>query len=249
MRVRPSALSALVIALMLALGGCGQAATATLHQVHDFTAYGGQAPSKPQATSTGPDAQALWDKHVAAYTGCKSTHMVGTITSNKEVSQINVAGACDGSNGKLQMTMGLQVVEVISVGGTYYIKANTAFWKASGASQAAIDTIGSRYLSTTDARFAQMTTKGMLDALRTDVTTGPQDVTVEETTLGGQAAYKLVRGARTSPTSMSVWVTIKTATLLRVSYEGAASGADLTFSEWDAVTPFVAPPASQVIKG
>ena len=36
---------------------------------------------------------------------------------------------------------------------------------------------------------------------------------------------------------------------LRISFEGGGSGADLTFSEWDAVAPFVAPPASQVIKG
>ncbi len=249
MRVRLSALSALAIVLMLALGGCGQATTAMLHQVHDFSAYGGQAPGTPKATSTGPDAQALWDKHLTAYDSCKSTHMVGTVTANNEVSQINVAGTCDGSNGKLQLTTGLQVLEIIVVAGTFYAKANAAFWKASGQPQATIEAIGSRYMSTADPKLAALTTKGILGALKSDIAASGKDVTVEETTMGGQAAYKLVHGARTSATPVSVWVTVKATTILRISFEGGGSGADLTFSEWDAVAPFVAPPASQVIKG
>lgn len=246
MRVRRLVVSAMALALGLSLAGCGQDTTATLHTVHDLSAYGGKAPATPKA-SAGPDAKKLWDKQLDVYTTCKSVRIVGTITSAKEAATVNAAGACDGSNDKVQLDIGPQSLEVITISGTHYVKANAAFWKTAGASQATINAIGSKYVASKDSSFDETTTKGLLAELKRDSTAGADDLTVEETTLAGQAAYKLVRGARTSASSVTVWASVTTNTLLKVKVEMPTSGAEVTFSEWGSVTPFTAPPASQVI--
>jgi outer membrane lipoprotein-sorting protein len=77
---------------------------------------------------------------------------------------------------------------------------------------------------------------------------GSTDVSVESTTQGGQAAYKLVRGARTSASSVTVWTTVKDAVPLRVKIDDPSGALDITFSDWITVAPFTAPPPAQVVK-
>jgi hypothetical protein len=173
----------------------------------------------------------------------------GTIPSGARTGTVNLAGTCDGSNARTQTTTEGESFEVITISGTYYVKANTAFWLATGASNAQINAIGSRYLATTDPRMGVYTVVRMVDDLKASgLATGGTDLSVESTTQGGQAAYKLVRGARTSASSVTVWTTVKDAVPLRVKVEDPSGSLDITFSDWNAVSPFTAPPPAQVVK-
>ncbi len=249
MRLCRLAATAVVLALV-GLTGCGKESVATLTRVHDFTAYGGKAPASTRPTDGKPVPADLWAKFLTSFTTCTSVRVDGAAPTNStSTATLNLAGTCDGSNGRLQMAMEAQSLEVITVAGTYYVKANTAFWRASGASSATINAIGSRYLATTDPKiggytvatlFAQIKAAGALG--------GTTDLTVEAVTQGGQAAYKLVRGARTSASSVTVWVTVRDAVPLRVKIDDPAGAMDLTFSDWNVVAPFTAPPAAQVVK-
>ena len=241
------AVTAVALALV-GLSGCGQESAATLTRVHDFTAYGGKAPATAKA-SGGPVATDIWAKTLATFTTCKSVRIDGTVPAGTRTATVALAGTCDGTNARTQMTTEAESLEVITVSGTYYVKANTAFWRASGASTATINAIGSRYLATTDAAMGTYTVARMVsDLTSAGLATGSTDVSVESTTLSGQAVYKLVRGARTSASSVTVWATVKDAVPLRVKIEDPSGGLDITFSDWNAVAPFTAPPPAQVVK-
>jgi hypothetical protein len=210
MRTRLFAVTAAVLALG-ALSGCGPESAATLTQVHDFTVYGGKAPASAKPSS-GPVASDIWARTLTTFAGCKSVRIDGSVPSGTRTGTVNIAGTCDGSNARAQTTTESESFEVISVAGTYYVKANAAFWRATG-----LDTAGT-------------------------------DVTVETTTEAGQAAYKLVSGARTSASSVTLWTTVKDAIPLRVRVERPSGAIDVTFSDWNAVAPFTAPPPAQVVK-
>lgn len=247
MRFPRLAVTAVALAFV-GLTGCGQESAATLTRVHDFTAYGGKAPASAKP-SNGPVAAEIWAKTLAAFATCKSVRIDGTVPSGTRTGTVNLAGTCDGSNARAQTTTEAESFEVISISGTYYVKANTAFWLATGASSAQINAIGSRYLATTDARMGEYTVAKLVADLKSSgLAEGSTDLSVESTTQGGQAAYKLVRGARTSATSVTVWTTVKDAVPLRVKIDGPSGSLDVTFSDWNAVAPFTAPPPAQVVK-
>lgn len=249
MRFRRLAVTAVALALV-GLTSCGQESAATLTRVHDFTAYGGKAPASAKPSDGSPVAADIWAKLLMAFTTCTSVRVDGTAPADgTKTATMNLAGTCDGSNGRLQMTVEAQSLEVITVSGTYYVKANTAFWRASGASNATINAIGSRYLATTDPKMGGYTVASIFAQLKTaGLAGGSTDLTVESTTQGGQAAYKLVRGARTSASSVTVWVTVRDAIPLRVTIDDPSGAMDLTFSDWGAVAPFTAPPPAQTVK-
>jgi outer membrane lipoprotein-sorting protein len=247
MRFPRLAVTAVALALV-GLTGCGQQSAATLTRVHDFTAYGGKAPASAKP-SNGVDAADIWAKTLATFTSCKSVRIDGTVPSGTRTGTVNLAGACDGSNARAQTTTEGESFEVITISGTYYVKANTAFWLATGASNAQINAIGSRYLATTDPRMGDYTVAKLVDGLKASgLVAASTDLSVESTTQGGQAAYKLVRGARTSASSVTVWTTVKDAVPLRVKVEDPSGSLDITFSDWNAVSPFTAPPPAQVVK-
>lgn len=247
MRFRRLAVTAVALGLV-GLTGCGQESAATLTRVHDFTAYGGKAPATAKPSS-GPVAAGIWAKTLATFTTCKSVRIDGTVPADKRTATVTLAGTCDGTNARTQMTTEAESLEVITVSGTYYVKANTAFWRASGASNATINAIGSRYLATTDAEMGMYTVARMVaDLTSAGLTAESIDVSVELTTQGGQAAYKLVRGARTSASSVTVWTTLQDAVPLRVKVDDPSGALDITFSDWNTVAPFTAPPPAQVVK-
>mgnify|MGYP001179299017 FL=1 len=247
MRTRLFAVTAAVLALG-ALSGCGPESAATLTQVHDFTVYGGKAPASAKPSS-GPVASDIWARTLTTFAGCKSVRIDGSVPSGTRTGTVNIAGTCDGSNARAQTTTESESFEVISVAGTYYVKANAAFWRATGATNAEINAIGSRYMATTDVQMGRFTVARMVEDLKAaGLDTAGTDVTVETTTEAGQAAYKLVSGARTSASSVTLWTTVKDAIPLRVRVERPSGAIDVTFSDWNAVAPFTAPPPAQVVK-
>ena len=239
--------SMLGCALALSLAACSQQTTASLYRVHDDPALRAHTQATAQATSKDPTVGQLWSSFQTSLAAAKSMRIAGTLHIDKKAATVDLSGTCDGSNGRYTITMDNQSLEVTSVSGTYYVKANAAFWKASGMTPAQINQIGSRYLATTDATMGQFNVSSIVGSLKTTqpITEG-MGVIAEKSSLTGRPVYLF--SVSTKDGRLTIWVTDTAYTLLKVRFEALAGTDELTFSEWNSPVSYKAPPPSQIIK-
>jgi len=236
-----------VLALALSLAACSQQTTASMFRVHDDPASRAHTQATAQTTSKDPTVGQLWGSFQTSLASAKSMRVAGTMHIDKKLATVDLSGTCDGSSGRSTITMDNQSLEVTTVSGTYYVKANAAFWKASGMTPAQINQIGSRYLATTDATMGQFNVSSIVGSLKTTqpITEG-MGVIAEKSSLTGRPVYLF--SVSTKDGRLTIWVTDTAYTLLKVRFEALAGTDELTFSEWNSPVSYKAPPPSQIIK-
>jgi len=239
--------SMLGCALALSLAACSQQTTASLYRVHDDPALRAHTQATAQTTSKEPTVGQLWSSFQTSLAAAKTMRIAGTSHVNKKAATVDLSGTCDGSNGRYTITMDNQSLEVTSVSGTYYVKANTAFWKASGMTPAQIIQLGSRYLATTDATMGQLSVSSIVGSLKTTqpITDG-MGVIAEKSSLTGRPVYLF--SVSTKEGRMTIWVTDTAYTLLKVRFESPDGTDEFTFSEWNSPVSYQAPPPAQILK-
>ncbi len=247
MRTPRFVVSMLGCALALSLAACSQQTTASLYRVHDDPALRAHTQATAQTTSKDPTVGQLWSSFQTSLASAKSMRIAGTMHIDKKLATVDLSGTCDGSSGRSTITMDNQSLEVTTVSGTYYVKANAAFWKASGMTPAQINQIGSRYLATTDATMGQFNVSSIVGSLKTTqpITDG-MGVIAEKSSLTGRPVYLF--SVSTKDGRMTIWVTDTAYTLLKVRFEALEGTDELTFSEWNSPVSFQAPPPAQIIK-
>ena len=230
----------LALGLALSVSGCSLASKA----VSAATA----AASSVAAQADVPAAQDLWNSVKASMAAANSGHVKGTGTSGSSTVTIDIAGTRDGTNSKMVRTLEGASGQVLTVGATQYVQGNAEFWKQAGVSDAVIATVGTKYVKTATSKDNGAISIG--DALDSMATASFSlvdmlNLKVEKTEVNGTAEY-YVSERIPSTDQFTMWVSADgAANLLRLRTAGT-SPVDLTFSEWNAVAPFTAPPADQV---
>lgn len=239
--------SMLGCALALSLAACSQQTTASLYRVHDDPALRAHTQATAQTTSKDPTVGQLWSSFQTSLAAAKSMRIAGTLHIDKKAATVDLSGTCDGSNGRSAITMDNQNLEVTTVSGTYYVKANGAYWRAHGMAPAQIIEIGSRYLATTDATMGQFNVRSILGSLKTtEPITDGMGVIAEKSSLTGRPVYLF--SVRTRDGRMTIWVTDTAYTLLKLRFESPDGTDELTFSEWNSPVSYQAPPPAQILK-
>jgi hypothetical protein len=193
-----------------------------------------------------PSAKVLYDqmrKNVAAAT---SVRIKGQVTTGGKKITIDIAGDRDGKNTRAVVNDGTGEVELLTTGGSTYIKADNAYW-TKNASAAAAKIAAGKYVKIPSASgTGDLKVGSLLDGAFTDLPLSGALQKVESTDVDGTPAYLLAD--RLKPQSGQMYVTADgNANLLRiVSAKGNAGTLD--FSEWNAVPPVSPPPAGQLVK-
>lgn len=233
--------------LALSLAGCGAAPTATLFRAHDDPALRAHVPVTTQGPPIIPTTGQLWSSFQLSLASVKTLHVAGTIHIEDKEATVDLSGRSDNSNGRSTITMGLQSLEVTTVAGTYYVKANTVYWQAAGLKPEQISAIGSRYLASTDPALGQFNVGAIVGSMKTkQMISDDMGVLAEKTTLNGHPVYLF--SVSTDGGRMTIWVTDTGYTLLKVRFESPEGTDELVFSDWNVPVAYTAPPAAQVIR-
>jgi hypothetical protein len=227
-------------AVALSLSGCVTVNTTD-------KAKTGSAPSVTSAAKEVPTAKVLYDQMRKSVAAAKSVRMKGVINESGKKLTIDLAGDSDGKNTRAKVNDGNGALELLSVGGNIYIKADSAYWTKNGSSAIAKVAAG-KYVKVPAA-------SGMMDDLKvTTLLAGlfkelPLSVVtqkVEQTDVNGVPAYMLADKLSSQEGQIYVSADGK-AQLLRIVSAKKNTGT-LDFTDWDAVPPMSAPPASQLVK-
>jgi len=241
---------ALAAAAVLALSACSSSSpTATTSPAK---AASGSSSSTAGPKTTSSSASELFDQLRKSGAAAKSVRIKGSITNgsitNKAVKvKVDIAGDRAGKNMQAIVNDGTGDVEILTVGGQTYLKADTAYWTKNGSAAVAKLAAG-KYIKVPAGSAAGMgglTVGTLLDQIfAQDISTaGKLNATVKKTQIDGVAAYLMT----TKLDGTKIYVAADgTAHLLRV--EGTKSAQTrLDFSEWNAVTPPSPPPADQLV--
>jgi hypothetical protein len=232
MRTPRLVVSLLGCALALSLAACGYQQTAALYRAHDDPALRAHVQGTSQATVADPTVGQLWDAFQTSLASVTSVRVAGTVLDGTKVATVDASGMRDRSCSKTTLTVDNQTIEISVVAGTAYVKANSAWWKSSGATTAQITAIGSRYVATTDPTMTQWGVGAILDSFKTTETiTDGMRLIAQKTTLIGRPVYLF--SVSTKEGRMTIWVTDTAYTLLKVRLEGTTGTEELNFSEWN----------------
>jgi hypothetical protein len=238
-RQRASCL-ALAVAVALGLSACSSSTTAKAKAV-----------GSPTAGVTGNSATALFQQLRASSAAAKSVQVRGAIsngataTGKSVTAQIDIAGDPAGKNSRAIINDGTGVVELLTVGGKTYRKADTAWW-TKNYSAAAAKRLAGKYtlLSAGSAAAAGIPTVAkLLDQIYASAS-GNLNTTVVKTSVKGTPAYLVTTKANDTKIYVS---TDGAARLLRVEGSGGQLSA-WDFTDWNAVPPLRAPVAGQLNK-
>ena len=247
MRVPRLVVSMLGCALALSLSACGYQQTAVFYRMHDDPVLRAHVQGTAKGAVSDPTIGQLWSSFQSSLGTAKTMRITGTLVVDKKSTTVDLSGTCDGSNGRATATMDNESVEVTAVSGTYYVKANAAYWRAVGMPQATIVAIGTRYVATKDASLGTSSVGAVVGSLKTSqAVTDGMGVIAEKTTLTGRPVYLF--SVSTNEGRMTIWVTDTAYTLLRVRLESPGGTEELTFSEWNNPVSYTAPPEAQVIR-
>ncbi len=245
-------------AAALSLVGCSTTDTstkassvssATSTSAATATPSAGPAPSTTAAPPVKevPSGEALYAQMRKSVAAATSVRIKGAMTNNGAKLTIDVAGDRDGKNSRALVNDGTGRAELLSAGGDDYVKADAAYWTKNGAAAFARVAAGKYVKVPAGSGVADAVKIGtLLDGVFTDLPRAGALRRVQETKLGGAAAYLLTDLAGTRDGKIYVSADGK-ANLLRIENTKGNPGV-LGFTTWNAVPPFRAPPASQQIK-
>lgn len=240
---------ALALGIALSVSGCGVGSQAVSPSTSAASSTA-SPPALPSAQSDLPTAQDLWTAVKASLAAATSAHVKGNGTSGSSVLTIDIAGTRDGTNSKMIRTLGGAKGQVLTVGDSQYVQGNAAFWNLAGMPSDTISRVGEKYVKTATSKDNGAVSVGeALDSVATASFTGIDmlNLKVEKSNVAGSAAY-LVSERIPSPEQFTMWVSADSARhLLRLRTAGT-SPVDLSFTEWNAVAPFTAPPSTQIVK-
>jgi hypothetical protein len=227
--------SYLVLALVVAsLGACAS------------PAISGIATSGPTASAP-PSIAVVQQLMRASGASATSVHVKGDYTDKGQALQLDVAGDRAGRTMRLLVDFGAGPIEILKVGGDFYLKADKAFWtRLEGSAATAVQAAG-RYVSVPAGSAAGMgdfTVSTLLAQVFTqDVPAADKlSATVQATQVDGVPAYAMTTSIRGDA---KIYVSADgRARLLRT--ESTKNGT-LDFSDWDAVAPLAPPLPDQVV--
>jgi hypothetical protein len=204
------------------------------------------------ATSTGTTAStapALFEQLQKSGAAARSVRIKGSVTNgataaSKAVTvQIEIAGDLAGKNNTAMINDGTGVMELLTVAGKTYLKADTAYWTKNGSAAIAKVAAG-KYIvvpSTSAAAMSDSTAGKLLSQIYASAA-GQLSTKVVKTEVNGVPAYLLT--TKTNDTKLYVSADGQ-ARLLRVEgSKGELQAWD--FTQWNAVPAVSAPTAAQV---
>lgn len=237
--MRRSIVSAVVVLAALSLAGCTSVPLAGQ--------LAAQSSLSAAAEPAHASARTLWASTLQTLAAATSARVKGTVVTSSLNEDLEIAGTRDGTNSWTRFTANGALVEVIMLPDAHYTRGNAAFWKTGGLSDEKISMIGTKYVKVATNKAAGTKSIGDEIDVVTKAAGAATDIapfTVESTTLNGTSAYLLSRSLII--TDQKIWLAADAGhDLLRFQQTGTNS-IDLTFSEWDAVAAWTAPPADLV---
>ena len=193
----------------------------------------------------GPSATEVYQQMRTSAVAAKSVHIKGSFIDNGKKLQIDVAGDRTGTNSRAIVNDGTDTLEILSVNGSYYFKADAAFWTKNGGAAVAKLT-ADKYVKVPAASATDMgnlkigTLLGKI--LATDMS-AVQNLTtnVQKTAVGGVPAYLMTDKIGSDGAKIYVSADGK-ARLLRLQ----GPKASMDFTQWDSVPPLSPPRADQI---
>ena len=238
--------SYLSVAVVLAVGlsACSSSTPASTPKASTTS-----TPSAASTGTTGNSAPALFEQLQKSGAAAHSVRIKGTVTNgataaNKAVTvQIEIAGDLAGKNNTALINDGTGVMELLTVGGKTYLKADTAYWTKNGSAAIAKVAAG-KYIVVPPTSAAAMndSTAGKLLSQIYASAAGQLSTKVVKTEINGIPTYLLT--TKNNDTKLYVSADGQ-ARLLRVQgSKGELQAWD--FTQWNAVPAVSAPTPSQV---
>ena len=201
-----------------------------------------------RVATSGPSAAEVYQQIRTSAAVAKSVHMKGSFTESGKKLQIDAAGDRAGTNTRVIVNDGTGVLEILTVNGDYYLKADAAFWTKNGSSEAA-KVAADKYVKVPASLAASMSDLKMgtlLDKILAKDMTGAQNLNtnVEKTEINGVSAYRMTDKIGSDGSKIYASADGQ-ARLLRL--EGPNGEGSLDFTEWNAVPPVSPPPADQIV--
>ena len=232
--------------VLVALTGCSNASDKPAASTN------AEAENSPEAVQiTVPEATEVFPKTAATLDKATSVTLNGNISSGSESAKIMLSGNKEGSNSKATITTKDGTIELLTVEGGSYMKADKKFLAKTAGEEAAgmlATMAGDKWISIKDAsQFGDFNLGSMLDSLGTEkmVSVEAPKVTAKSLEdLHGAKTFKYV-GDETN-----FWIAAEGEPyLLKIESTGSTTDAagTMTFSEWNAVAPHKAPADVEVI--
>jgi hypothetical protein len=190
------------------------------------------------------------DIEAAALTDMKTLstlHLAGSIAMTEgDVAldmDVSTAGDCSGT-----MTIKGGTAQILSVGGTSYLKGDEAFWTANAGAQAqaVIALVGDKWLKTggSDAQLAELCDLDkFLDGMDKDEGTG--DAKGEITEINGVDAIEI--SSENNGATTHAWVAVDGKHyVVKLETTGGDQPGTMTFTDFDKELNLTAPPADQI---
>jgi hypothetical protein len=228
---------ALAAVLALGLGACSSGTPAT------------DKPSATIAAPTGNSADALLQRSRMNGAAAKSVRIKGTVTNGASgagkavTAKIEISGDLAGKNNLVVVNDGTGVVEMLTVGGKTYRKADAAYW-TKNYTAAHAKALAGKYTPLSAASAASSgapTVSGLLDQIFSSAK-GQLSTKVVKTEVNGVPAYLLTTKAK--DTKIYVSADGKTLLLRVQGSKGQLTAWD--FTQWNAVPPASAPAPAQL---
>ena len=223
-------------AVVVVMAGCSTSSTS------NEVRQGGTA---SVTTTAVPSAKALYEQMRSNVAAAKSVRVKGSVMDAGKKLTIDIAGDRDGKNTRAVVSDGTGQAELLTVGPTVYIKADTAYWTKHASAAAAKIAAGKYVKIPAGTGVGDLKVGTLLDGSFKDLPLAGALQKVETATVNGTPAYVLAD--RIGGGGMIYVSADGKAHLLRIVSTKASPGT-LDFSQWDAVPPTSAPPADQLVK-
>lgn len=242
---------ALAASAVLGLSACSSSSSTGTTSPAKASSSASSSASSPKTASD--SAAALFDQLRKSGTAAKSVRIKGSITNGSTNEKavkvtVDIAGDREGKNMQAIVNDGTGAIEILTVGGQTYLKADTAYWTKNGSAAIAKIAAG-KYIKVpagSAAGIGGLTVGKLMDQIfAKDISAaGKLNTTVTKTQINEVPAYLMT----TKLDDTKIYVSADgTAHLLRV--EGAkGQQTRLDFTEWNAVAPASPPPADQLAK-
>jgi len=195
-----------------------------------------------------PASSVVYQQMRNSAAAAKSVHIKGAFIEKGQKLQIDVAGDRAGTNTRVIVDDGNGAVEILTVNGRFYLKADAAYWTKNGSAAAKV--AAGKYVTVPAGSAAGMDVfkvGTLLDQILAKDMSNVQKLNtqVEETEVDGVSAYLMTD--KIGGDGSRIYVSADgQARLIRI--ESPKGEGSLNFTEWDAVAPVSAPPADQLVE-